>query len=528
MPIHTRRIHSARSRLSNTLDRWLRPLQQRGALTLLVLSILATTSLLYTLPMVWVGTRIAQNSMAWQDAHWARMQSIGQHWSRVPSLRAFRKGDEAEVRELLREHPLLVSVVSRADGTVWSRDGERLRPAGTDSAARRHGEWVRRAIQEAHVQWIPPKEESLEGVGGAELVLLGDVYGFVNRWRIGSPEVERCLRLLQPDEPRLQVGLRRADAAGGAPAGEPHPAWSAPPNLQASFAPRERSPIEIAVTGDSLGEGWELVGRPLARDREAMKAVVWRHQKLAWSAYALVAGGLSLGLYLRYRARRQERVDADRIASLAHSLKTPLAVLKLRCDTLRMGLLSQRRAEAEFIRIGEEVDQLVVLIESGLKAVRAKGAQTVKRPVPTGFYQEAIQDLESVFEQEGRALEVQVGPEPHRAHLSSLRVALATLLENALVYGRGTTRLRGEQQGRTFVLSVTDEGPGLSEAQLENLGKPFLRFRDAGAEGFLHEGQGLGLSLLFQVAGEEGWGLVFRSGPGEGFEARIELPWMGA
>jgi two-component system sensor histidine kinase PfeS len=235
-----------------------------------------------------------------------------------------------------------------------------------------------------------------------------------------------------------------------------------------------------------------------------------------------------LGLYLRYRARRQERVDADRIASLAHSLKTPLAVLKLRCDTLRMGLLSQRRAEAEFIRIGEEVDQLVVLIESGLKALRGQGAQTAKHPVPADFYREAVQDLEPVFAQEGRALEVEVGPEPHQAHLSSLRVALSTLLENALVYGRGTTRLRGEAQGRTFVLTVSDEGPGLSEAQLENLGRPFLRFRDAGAEGFLHEGQGLGLSLLFQVAGEEGWGLVFRSGPGEGFEARIELPWVGA
>lgn len=522
--MHHRRIHPPRSRLASVLDRGLRPFQGKGALGLLVLSILATLTLLYTLPVVWVGRAIAQSTQAWQDAHWARMQAIGQHWSAVPSLRPFRTGEEPEVRALLEAHPLLVTVVARADGAVWVRDGGVLRRAPEDEEARRHRDWVRRAAGEAHVQWLPPPAESLEGLRGVELVMLGDVYGFVKRWRVGSPEVEAHLRRLQPSEPRLQVGLRRMDPAARAGAPGPEPAWAAPPNLQAALAAGDRSPVEIAVTGDALAEGWEMVGRPLPADREALRAAVWRHQKLAWSAYALVAGGLSLGLYLRYRARRQERVEADRIASLAHSLKTPLAVLKLRCDSLRMGNLSQRRAEAEFIRIGEEVDQLVVLIEAGLKALRGAGRRTVRRPVPPGFYREAAQDLLEVFEGEGRRLEVEVAEAPHRAHLSSLRSALATLLENALVHGRGTVRLTGRPEGRLFVLRVSDEGPGLDADQLERLGKPFLRLRPEGAEGFPHEGQGLGLSLLLQVAGEEGWGLAFASAPGEGFEARLELP----
>ena len=59
--------------------------------------------------------------------------------------------------------------------------------------------------------------------------------------------------------------------------------------------------------------------------------------------------------------------------------------------------------------------------------------------------------------------------------------------------------------------------------QLAALGKPFLRLRIHGKEGFEQEGQGLGLSLLLQVARKEGWGLSFASAPGEGLLATLEI-----
>jgi signal transduction histidine kinase len=344
----------------------------------------------------------------------------------------------------------------------------------------------------------------------------------VKLWRMGSPEVEHHLRLLQAKGPRLQVGLRRADPKEQSE--DASAPWTAPPNLQAGFRKGEHSPSEILLTGDAMGDGWEMVGRPLPADEASMTADIRFHRKIAWSAYVLVAGGLSFGLYLRYRARRQERMDSDQIASLAHSLKTPLAVLKLRCDSLRMGKLPPEKVQSEFLHIGEEVDQLVVLIENGLKSLRMPAGQSQRSRVPEGFYQESAGELKALFEQEARDLLFDIAPVPHLAHLSSLRAALATLLENALVYGEGTTRITGVKVGPLFKVSVSDEGPGVSPQQLEQLGKPFMRFRRSGAEGFSHEGQGLGLSLLFQVSLREGWGLVFHSRPGEGFEAGIELP----
>ncbi|MDE3245329.1 MAG: HAMP domain-containing histidine kinase [Acidobacteriota bacterium] len=522
MTTHSRRILSAKPRFSAALDRWLRPLQERGALALLFLSILATTSLLYTVPMVWVSNRTFQDILNWQEARMPLMQAIGQNWSVLPNIPDFQTGHEPQVLAALREHPLLVAAVSRRDGAVWIREEGRLVPCRDASTAHRFRAWAKQAEKEGRFQWVPPKEMNPDFPRAAGLVLLGDRIGMVKLWRIGSPEVEHHLRLLQSSASRLQVGLRRADPKEQAEdAAAP---WTASPNLQAGFHRGEHSPSEILLTGDAIGDGWEMVGRPLPEDEKAMTANIRFHQKAAWSAYALVAGGLSFGLYLRYRARRQERLDSNQIASLAHSLKTPLAVLKLRCDSLRMGNLSPTKTQSEFLHIGEEVDQLVVLIENGLKSLRTHPGQSPRSPVPEGFYPETAGEMKTLFEQESRELRFDIAPVPHEAHLPSLRSALATLLENALVYGRGPVRIAGSMVGALFQISVSDQGPGVSSEQLEQLGKPFMRFRQSGAEGFAHEGQGLGLSLLFQVAQREGWGLVFHSQPGAGFEARLELP----
>jgi signal transduction histidine kinase len=133
-------------------------------------------------------------------------------------------------------------------------------------------------------------------------------------------------------------------------------------------------------------------------------------------------------------------------------------------------------------------------------------------------------DLRPGFELEGRALQLNLCGQPGHAPLSSLRAAVLTLLENALGHGRGTVTMETWRTRRRLCIQVKDEGDGLAPHQVKALGKPFQRIREAGKEGFLREGQGLGLSLLVQVAEQEGWGLTFASAPGEGFAAILEIP----
>jgi two-component system sensor histidine kinase QseC len=278
------------------------------------------------------------------------------------------------------------------------------------------------------------------------------------------------------------------------------------------------------VKANAYGEGWSLAGVGFDPEQEAFRQTLKRRFWIASGIAALVGIAILLGLWLRHRTRRKALLDADRLASMTHSLKTPLAILKFRCDSLRLGRLSAERADEELLRIGEEVDHLASLIESGLRAIRGGGPSAPRGQATQAWFQEVAEDLRPGFEMEQRSLQLRLAKEAGHAPLPSLRAAILTLVENALGHGRGQVTLETWATRRRLCIQVRDEGEGLDLHQLKALGKPFQRIREVGKEGFLREGQGLGLSLLIQVAEQEGWGLTFSSASGEGFSALLEIP----
>jgi two-component system sensor histidine kinase QseC len=132
-------------------------------------------------------------------------------------------------------------------------------------------------------------------------------------------------------------------------------------------------------------------------------------------------------------------------------------------------------------------------------------------------------DLAPAFDAEDRHLVVACAELSGKAALPSLRAALVTLVENALFHGCGTVTLETVSLRRRFIIKVSDEGPGLPPVDLASIGRPFMRIREQGREGFRKEGLGLGLSLLTRMAEREGWGLTFASEPGYGLCATLEI-----
>ena len=499
----------------------MRPLQRQGGLLLLFLSILGSTVLLYTLPMVWVGRRLSQLTAEFQDTHWQQFQDVYRHWVRYDPPPAFSSGAEPALREWLVSHPLLLAVVTR-DGTVWMRKDGRLSPDRTGTEARVIREWVDDARKAGRLLFPPPPALNPDHPRAPALILLGENVALIKRWEVGSPEVEAELRMVQKGRRPLKIGLRRINP-GERPEGPPA-SWSQAPSLQADFPRHERSPWELVGNDESFGEGWELAALPHEADLARLQALIARERLVAWTVYGILVVAFSGGLWLRHRTRKRERVDADRMASMAHSLKTPLAVLKLRCDSIRLGGLPPEKVDAHLLRIGEEVESFVQIIESSLQANRRVVSASPKSPIDGAFYESVKEDLVEAFELEGRELRLRFDGSPHSTSLPALRAALVTLLENSLLHGAGRTALDIQRRGRAMWISVRDEGPGLVPLQIQSLGKPFMRFRKEGAQGFLHEGQGLGLSLLVQSAQREGWGFEIASERDRGFEAILTIP----
>jgi len=502
--------------------RWQR-LQQRSGIVLLVLAGLFTAGLLVMAPNTYVRDQDLDVQNAYADSHWIDFEAVERHWKSLPVLGSVRTGKEPGVRKFLADQPLVVALLDRFEGrTLWVREGNHLVRPPQDARTQLYLDWMSHAEMAQRFEWNPPKGQDPDFGKVATVVLLSDRWLVVKRWRPGAPEVEKELGIALGPNPGLRVGLAQDSDLGRGDLQTQE--WGRAPHLQAD--PRRLGGywLKAITKTNAFGEGWNLGGIPFEAQELAYRKAYTKQRNLAYAVSALVGIAVALGLWLRHRARRRAVLDADRMASLTHSLKTPLALLKFRCDSLRLGRLSPDRADEELLRIGEEVDHLTLIIENGLRVIRGGGSTGPRAQATPEWLRDVADDLRPGFEMERRTLQLGLCEASGQAPLTSLRAAILTLLENALGHGRGTVTMETWRTRRRFCIQVKDEGDGLAPHQVKALGKPFQRIREAGKEGFLREGQGLGLSLLVQVAEQEGWGLTFASAPGEGFAATLEIP----
>ncbi len=119
-----------------------------------------------------------------------------------------------------------------------------------------------------------------------------------------------------------------------------------------------------------------------------------------------------------------------------------------------------------------------------------------------------------------------------RADRKRLKQVLVNLVANAIKYhhrgggnaaagGGGWVRLSVVAEGDDWLLRVTDNGPGLTEAQCARLFRPFERL---GAQGGTVPGSGLGLALSRQLTEAMGGKLSVTSRLGDGSTFTVRLP----
>jgi two-component system phosphate regulon sensor histidine kinase PhoR len=111
-----------------------------------------------------------------------------------------------------------------------------------------------------------------------------------------------------------------------------------------------------------------------------------------------------------------------------------------------------------------------------------------------------------------------------RADETRLREIFDNLLDNAVKYSNanGEIRLGGEPRGSEIVLSVSDDGLGISSEDVPRIFERFYRVDKA--RGRELGGTGLGLSIVKHIAQLHGGSAKAESEPGKGTTIRISLP----
>jgi signal transduction histidine kinase len=139
---------------------------------------------------------------------------------------------------------------------------------------------------------------------------------------------------------------------------------------------------------------------------------------------------------------------------------------------------------------------------------------------------EAVDLITVAADQKGLAVRIDAPDEPVLAlgDATELDRVCANLVSNAVKYtpdGGAVTVSLARAEGEV-VLTVADEGIGISEADVARLGTEF--FRSSNPEAVAQPGTGLGLAIVSRVVARHGGRMSIQSALGEGSTFRVFLP----
>jgi two-component system, sensor histidine kinase RegB len=225
----------------------------------------------------------------------------------------------------------------------------------------------------------------------------------------------------------------------------------------------------------------------------------------------------------RARAERREKLAslATLAAGAAHELSTPLSTIAVVAKELQRSLTDDERPEVrgDLQLVREQVGRCREILDR--MAVRA--GENVGEPLGRFTIQEWVAvAMEGLRERDRVTMDIAADASASAVTgpLRGLGDALRGLLKNALQASEAGAPvfLRASTSDGTVRVSVHDRGRGMTPDVLSRVGEPFFTTKVPG------EGMGLGLFLTRALAEQLGGEFHITSTPGQGTEARIDLP----
>lgn len=207
---------------------------------------------------------------------------------------------------------------------------------------------------------------------------------------------------------------------------------------------------------------------------------------------------------------RREREREQLLAGVSHDLRSPLARLRLRLESI----------EPDAVRdgVGRDVDAIDRIASQFLAYVRSAEPPAAGRTSPVVDEVEAVVSRYREFGHDVR-LEAR-SAEGFALDGQSVERIASNLVDNALAHGAPPVTVRLEAEGDALVLAVVDRGPGMSPEAFGRAREPFVRLDAARSR----SGQcGLGLAIVDRLAGASG-ARVEAGRSGEAFEVRVRWP----
>lgn len=231
---------------------------------------------------------------------------------------------------------------------------------------------------------------------------------------------------------------------------------------------------------------------------------------------------------LLQRAESANRAKDEFLAMLGHELRNPLAPILTALQLMR--LQQDAAFERERTVIERQVKHMTRLVDDLLDVSRIARAKVIlerERVELREVVNRALELASPLLEKHGHRVSVEVPPLglPIEGDLARLTQVVSNLLTNAAKYtpSSGCISLRGSLEGQEVVLSVRDDGMGMSADVLPHVFDLFVQGQQTVERAL--GGLGLGLTIVRSLVEQHGGTVTAHSaGPDRGSEFVVRLP----
>ncbi len=199
------------------------------------------------------------------------------------------------------------------------------------------------------------------------------------------------------------------------------------------------------------------------------------------------------------------------LGAIGHDLKTPLAALRVRIESVE----DDRQRE----RMATSIEDITATLDDILILARLGRSQIEYEAVDLSALAASVVDE---FEDLGKPVTMAETPRMVASvQVTWIKRALRNLVSNAVRYG-GNAHVTLKSDEGVWTIAVEDEGPGISENLIETMLEPFAR--GEASRNRATGGAGLGLTLARAIAQQHGGDLSLANRREGGLIAKIRIP----
>lgn len=226
-------------------------------------------------------------------------------------------------------------------------------------------------------------------------------------------------------------------------------------------------------------------------------------------------------------ARQSEELKSTLLDAIAHEFQTPLTSIKAAASAMLTSphTLPPEQGELATI-IDEEADRLARLVTEAVQMARIEGGQFQLSPAPyspDSLIAAALEQVKPVADGREVRIEIPIGLPFLSVDAELIQLAIRQLLDNALKYSPSTApiTISARGTGGGVVISVTDQGPGVPEAEQSKI---FERFYRRATDCQHVAGTGMGLTIVREIMRAHGGDVSVTSRLGDGAVFSLDFP----